>query len=130
MSKFILFTFAFLTGFAHAASPIIANERVMDGDIAEIRVKVTDVGESANPLSVEVSILCIDKRASKTPTVPKWTYIVDRTVCAWGGKEYDTATKELTLQVSVAKLMVGDTPCEPLPAKTFDLKKYCARWNK
>ncbi len=119
MLRTFLILFALLSGSAQAEFQVIAHERIFDEQIAEIRVKVTDIGESADPLALEVSVLCIDRRLNRNSERPVWIYPVDRTICDWGGQHYDKPSKSLSLQISKTKLMVGDSPCRALPYKLW-----------
>ena len=133
MKKMSLCLVLFL-GFSVWAQPdaVIANERISDPDLAELRISVTDFGEPVfAPLQMKIMVLCKDNRVSKTAALPKWTTARSaQAICAWGSHAYDQATKTLSLTFSEAAMVVGDAPCETAPPKSIDIKKVCARWNK
>ena len=111
---------------------MIANEKVSDPDLAEIRISVTDYGEPVfAPYQMKITVLCKDNRMSKTATFPKWTLARPaQAICAWGSHNYDSSSKTLFVTIGEAAMVVGDAPCETAPPKSIDIKKVCARWNK
>lgn len=110
----------------------IVNETISDADLAEIRVVVTDIGEPVYaPLQLKISVLCKDNRVNKNGPAPRWTLAREaQAICAFGSHAYNADRKVLALKFSEAAIVVGDAPCEPQPAKSIDIKKACARWNK
>jgi hypothetical protein len=111
---------------------VIADEKISDPELAEIRISVTDYGEPTfAPYQMKITVLCKDNRVSKTTVVPKWIPTRPaQAICAWGSHTYDSSSKKLSVTFSEAAMVVGDAPCETAPPKSMDIKKVCARWNK
>ncbi len=112
-------------------SPVLVSETIVDSDLAEMKISVTDINEpSYAPLQLKITVLCKDNRVNQNGKAPKvMNAIPQQAICAWGTHAYSAEKKVLAVKFSEAAIVVGDAPCEAQPTRAINIKKICARWN-
>jgi hypothetical protein len=103
-----------------------------DADIGEVQVRVTDIGETIDVMSV--TVLCYDKRTKANAVKPAPEHppeLADVPICLYRPREnaYDPRTKILTIHYSLSAFRPGQATCNTHVKTLFDLRKWCAPWQ-
>lgn len=128
---FILSYIMFLPA-AYAKTPVIFSDVLEDGDVARVEFKVLDVEEPVfTPYRLNVTVKCVDRRSHKNSVHPRvQTVIQNVALCSYRPHLYNSGSKTITLQYSVAQTLLGEASCNDHIEQDINLAEVCEVWQK